>query len=116
MAVIFQLPWKTINKAYRHYLDDETRMQIYFGGSSSGKSWFLAQRCVLDIVRGGRNYLIVRKVAGTVRRSVFNEIVKCINLWKLKDQFDVNKSDLAITCENGYQILFAGLDKQHCRV
>jgi phage terminase large subunit len=41
---------------------------------------------------------------------VFNEIVKCINAWGLKDQYEVNKSDLVITCENGYQILFAGCD------
>lgn len=110
MAVIFQLPWKTINKAYRHYLNDDTRFQIYFGGSSSGKSRFLAQRCVLDLIQGGRNYLIARKVGGTIRRSVFNEIEKTINDWKLKDHFTVNKSDLVITCENGYQALFAGMD------
>lgn len=110
MAVTFQLTWAHINKIYRKYLDDETRTQIFFGGSSSGKSWFLAQRCVLDIIRGGRNYLIVRKVAGTIRRSVFNEVVKCINAWNLKEHFEINKSDLIITCENGYQILFAGCD------
>lgn len=87
-----------------------------FGGSASGKSWFFVQRMVRDVVRGGRNYLVVRKVAGTIRRSVFNEVVKCVNAWNLKDQFDINKSDLVITCGNGYQILFAGLDRQHCRV
>ena len=110
MAVKFQLPWKAINKVYRPFLDDETRLQIMFGGSASGKSWFYVQRMVRDVVKGGRNYLVVRKVAGTIRRSVFNEVAKCINLWNLKDEFDINKSDLIITCSNGYQILFAGLD------
>ena len=110
MAVTFQLPWKAINKVYRPFLDDETRLQIMFGGSASGKSWFYVQRMVRDVVKGGRNYLVVRNVAGTIRRSVFNEVAKCINLWNLKDEFDINKSDLIITCSNGYQILFAGLD------
>lgn len=110
MAVTFQLPWKAINKVYRKFLDDVTRLQIMFGGSASGKSWFFVQRMIRDVVKGGRNYLVVRKVAGTIRRSVFNEVVKCINLWNLKDEFDINKSDLIITCSNGYQILFAGLD------
>ena len=97
MAVTFQLPWKAINKVYRPFLDDETRLQIMFGGSASGKSWFYVQRMVRDVVKGGRNYLVVRKVAGTIRRSVFNEVTKCINLWNLKDEFDINKSDMIIT-------------------
>jgi phage terminase large subunit len=98
------------NDIYYPYLDDETRMQIYFGGSSSGKSYFLAQRCILDMVKGGHNYLIVRKVANTVRRSVYNEITKAISFFKLDKYFESNKSDMVITCYNGYQILFCGLD------
>jgi len=33
-----------------------------------------------------------------------------INEWELENLFQVNKSDMLITCENGYQIIFAGLD------
>ena len=111
MPITLKVPWSIINKAYRKYWTDETRIQIYFGGSASGKSWFLVQRAVYDVNKGGRNYLIVRKVAGTIRRSVFNEVSKCIHSWGMKDDWDINKSDLVITNKiNGYQILFAGLD------
>ena len=102
---------KNLNDAYIPYFQDDTRTQIYFGGSSSGKSKFLAQRCVWDIVCGGRNYLVVRKVAGTIRRSCFNEILKVIEEWNLTRFFQVQQQDMVITNkDNGYQILFAGCD------
>jgi phage terminase large subunit len=71
---------------------------------------FIAQRVIYDMLKGGRNYLIARAVARTVRRSVFNELHKIISAWSLTSLFDTNKSDGIITCQNGYQILFAGLD------
>jgi len=101
-----------LNKIYLKYLKKEKpRLQIFFGGASSGKSVFLAQRCVLDILGSKRNYLIVRKVARTIRSSVFNEITKIINENDLNNYFRINKSEMTVTCTlNKKQILFAGLD------
>jgi len=98
------------NRAYYPYIEAPQRTQIFFGGSSSGKSVFLAQRCVVDILKGGRNYLVCRAVGRTIRRSVYNEIVKVIRDWGLSEIFNINKSELIITCDNGYQIMFSGLD------
>ena len=99
-----------VNDSYIPYLQDETRTQIFFGGSSSGKSFFLSQRTVLDVL-GGRNYLIVRNVAATIRISVYNQIVKTIIDMGLKKEFDIKNGDMTITCRrNNKQILFAGLD------
>ena len=98
------------NPVYRPFLDNDSRTQIYYGGSSSGKSWFLAQRCVIDLMRGGRNYLVCRAVARTIRTSVFAQIERVIREFGLLELFDLNKSDAIITCTNGYQVLFAGLD------
>lgn len=110
MNVNLNISKKVFNDAYYPYLNKETRTQIYFGGSSSGKSYFLAQRTVLDVLANQRNYLICRAVASTLKRSVFNEIVKAISNFKLSKLFLINKTDMTITCINGYQILFAGLD------
>ena len=99
-----------INAAYLPYLHDLTRIQIYYGGASSGKSVFLAQRDVLDVLTGGRNFLICRQVGRTLRGSVVQEINKVITRWGLSALFDINKTDGTITCKNGYQIIFAGLD------
>jgi phage terminase large subunit len=98
------------NDVYIPLLDDMTPTQILFGGSSSGKSVFWAERCVIDMMKGGRNYLICREYANTIASSARNEIVKAINTMGVHELFKVPKSDFTITCINGYQILFFGLD------
>lgn len=101
---------KVFNPVYLPLLQDMSRVQILYGGASSGKSKFKAQQAVIDVLGGGRNYLICRQVARTIRRSVFNEIKKIIADFGVTELFKINKSELLITCVNGYQILFAGLD------
>jgi phage terminase large subunit len=103
-------PQITINDVYEPHLDNFARIQIFYGGSSSGKSVFAAQRAVIDVLQGGRNYLICRAVGRTIRRSVFSEINSAISEAGLNSLFDVNKSEFIITCANGYQFLFTGLD------
>lgn len=98
------------NAAYLPHLDCMARTQILYGGSASGKSVFLAQRTVMDVLRGGRNYLVCRAVARTIKGSVFNEIEKVIGAWGMAAEFSINQTDRVITCKNGYQILFVGLD------
>jgi phage terminase large subunit len=99
-----------VNDVYIPQLDNFARTQIIYGGSSSGKSWFLSERCVIDILAGGRNYLVCRQTARTIRGSVYQQIERVIREAGLLDYFTLNKSDAVITCKNGYQILFAGLD------
>jgi phage terminase large subunit len=106
----YSISKKLFNTAYIPYLQAQQDIQIFFGGSSSGKSYYLAQRCILDVVQSQRNYLICRKVQRTIRKSVYNEIYKTITRFKMNDLFEINKSDGTITCINGNQILFAGLD------
>lgn len=99
-----------VNTAYLPFLQDSTRLQIFFGGSSSGKSYFVAQRVVLDVL-AGRNYLVCRDVARTLRQSVYNQVAKSIDELGLRGHFALTKSEMTITCrKNGRQILFAGLD------
>lgn len=105
-----ELDLSLVNEIYRPYLTEYARTQIYFGGASSGKSVFLAQRAVADMLQGGRNYLVVRQVGRTLRGSVYTEIAKVIIQWDLQGFFTISKSDMLITCANGYQIIFGGLD------
>lgn len=99
-----------VNPVYEPYLDCEAPRQIFFGGSSSGKSVFAAQRCILDVLSKKRNYLIVRNVAKTIRQSFFNELCKAINEMGINSFFNINRTDMVITSVSGYQILSAGLD------
>ena len=110
MQININIDGNVFNPIYRPYLGDNTYTQIFYGGSSSGKSYFLAQRCILDMLNGNHNYLIARKVARTVRKSVFNEICKAISFFKVNKLFRINVSELVITGPNDFQILFVGLD------
>lgn len=102
---------KSFNEVYLPYLEDNTRVQIFFGGASAGKSAFVVgQRTVRDLLKGGRNYLIIRNVARTSSTSTFNQVKQIIDSWNLNKFFRINLSTLTITCINGYQILFEGLD------
>lgn len=110
MNVNVQISKKVFNKVYIPYLENVIRTQIFFGGSSAGKSVFISQRCVIDLLENNRNYLVIRNTANTLRTSVFNEIKKVISNWDLEKLFKINKTEMTITCITGYQILFRGLD------
>jgi len=100
-----------INDVYYDYLTDVTPTQIFFGGASSGKSYFiLAQRTVLDLLNGDRNFLVLMKDDKQNRSTTFNEIVKGIDKMGVRKKFKVMESTMLITCRlNGRQVLFSGL-------
>ena len=105
--------WRGLmNDVYAEHLTAQQPTQVFFGGSSSGKSFaILGQRTVRDIMTGDHNYLICRKTGRTNRTSTFNEIKKCIGRMDLECEFSINKTDLIITHKStGSQILFVGLD------
>lgn len=99
------------NDVYLPELENNAQTQIAYGGASSGKSYFyVAQRTTIDIMKGGRNYLVCRKTKEDIRSSVFEEIEKFIKNWGLEDEFKINQTNMKITCiANGYQISFRGL-------
>ena len=107
----YQPPLTSINTVYRPHVDNPARVQIFYGGASSGKSVFLAQRDILSILSGKRNALVCRQVGRTLRGSVVQEVNRVIKAWGLAERFSVNKSDGTVTCiDNGCQIVFVGLD------
>ena len=98
------------NDIYVPHLENYARTQIFYGGSGSGKSVFLAQRCVYDILKGGRNYLVCRAVGKYIKKSVWQEIKRVIQSWGVEHLFDFQIVQGIIECINGYQIIFTGLD------
>lgn len=109
-----ELDLSVMNDVYLPQLKNMARVQILYGGSSSGKSKFKAQQVVLDVMddarTGGRNWLICRQVGRTIRGSVAQEINRIIAEWGVSQFFSINKTDGTITCVNGYQVIFSGLD------
>ena len=104
------VPAAAFNACYRPFVSAGQRTQIFYGGAGSGKSVFLATRMVLDSLTG-RNTLVVRQVARTLRSSCFAEARKAIARLGLEAHFTANLSQMSLTCaRNGAQMLFMGLD------
>lgn len=101
---------KVFNDKYLPYLDNEDRYLLFYGGGSSGKSYFIVQRWVYKILSRKMNLLVVRQTGNTNRNSTFALFKQVINQWNLSQQFKINESDLRIKCVNGNEVIFSGLD------
>jgi len=106
-----QISKNIFNSVFLPYLWDTTPVQIFFGGASSGKSIFLSDRFVLMNARDGRNILVIRNVAATLRTTCFTEICKSIAKFKLNNIYEISLSTMTITNRlNNSQFIFRGLD------
>ena len=101
---------KVFNDVYLPYLDNTDRYLVFFGGGSSGKSYFIAQRWIYKCLTQKMNLLVVRQTGKSNRDSTFALLVQIIREWNLERLFTINKSNLRIKCQNGNEIIFIGLD------
>jgi phage terminase large subunit len=101
-----------VNGIYEPYLYDNHPLEIFYGGAASGKSHFIAQKILfLGLTEPGHNFLVIRKVADTIRNSVFALFEQAINLMKITDFIKLNKSAFSIDFfKNKNQIICKGLD------
>lgn len=92
--------------------NDQSRYLILVGGGGSGKSIFAGNKIIKRLVGQKRHrFLVIRKVAKTLRESCFAQLVSNINKWNMGSYFRINKSDMNIRClGNGNEILFSGMD------
>jgi len=101
-----------LNRVYKKFMASQNRYTILYGGAGSGKSHVTAQKILIRIISEQKHrILVVRKVARTLRASVFQMFRDLIAHDNLSHYFKINKSDMTIEnlC-NGSQLLFYGLD------
>lgn len=112
MDVNIKISKKVFNDVYIPYLDNKDRYLIFYGGGSSGKSYYIAQRYIYKLLQPTRcNLLVVRQTADTNRRSTFPLLKQVRSNWNLEKYFKVNESDMRIVCTlTGNEVAFAGLD------
>ena len=112
MDVNIRISKKVFNDVYLPYLDNEDRYLVFYGGGSSGKSYFLGERIVYRMLQPVKhNFLVVRQVADTNRKSTFPLLKQVISKWKMWEHFDISESTMRIVCKlTGNEIAFAGLD------
>lgn len=104
------LPAMTNEKFYPLYFD-KNRYLVLWGGAGSGKSVFAAQKLIVrSLAEPGHKLLVVRKVAKTLRHSTFSLLRETISDWNLSNLFNINKTEMEITCLNGNSIIQVGID------
>lgn len=112
MEVNIKISKKVFNDVYLPYLECDDRYLVFYGGGSSGKSYFIAQMLIYRAIKPERfNLLVVRQTGDTNRRSTFPLFKQVISNWNLSKYFKINESDMRIVCKlTGNEIAFAGLD------
>lgn len=112
MNINIKISKKVFNDVYLPYLDNQDRYLLFYGGGSSGKSYFIAQRFIYKLIHPTRcNLLVVRQTGDTNRKSTFPLLKQVISNWNLAKHFKVNESDMRIVCLlTGNEVAFAGLD------
>lgn len=93
---------------------NKCRYEIPWGGAGSGKSHIVARKILYRLLKESHvkhNFLVIRKVDRTIKRSVFALVKNIISIWGLANEFDINLTDKTMVYKpTGSQIMFSGLD------
>lgn len=99
------------NEIYFPLFDNKDRYMVLYGGAGGGKSHFVCQKKLIRTLEEEESrILVIRKVARTLRRSVYQLFQDYISRWGMNRLFKINKADMDIKCVNGNVIYFAGVD------
>lgn len=111
MEINLKLDRRIFNPAYLPYLlDYSNRYEVYYGGAGSGKSHFVFQKIVVKALNQKRKVLVIRKVARTLKDSVFQMTLDTLSKFQLLDRCQINRTTYTIDFPNGSQFLFKGID------
>lgn len=100
-----------LNKAYKSAKTTKLRYRIIYGGAGSGKSHYLHQETIFNMLQDGRyRYLVIRKTGRSIKNSVYAGLQEIINEYDLNKYFKCHKTDMTIECVNGAKLTTSGLD------
>lgn len=92
------------------YLNDATlRFIILYGGSSSGKSFSVAQSVLIQTLQDGENTLVMRKVGASISKTIYEDYKVAASLLGISQYFKFIQNSIKCTY-NGAKIDFSGLD------
>ena len=98
------------NEKFIPLLENQDRYTLLIGGGGSGKSVFAVQKLILKAMKSQRRVLVVRKVATTLRASIFELFLQQLSTFHILSMCKVTTSNLKITLPNASEFLFMGLD------
>ena len=104
---------KVFNEWIFKTLRDYThRIEVYYGGAGSGKSYGATQKVLLKAMNSKRRVLVIRKIQRTIRHSIWSLIITHLKSMGIYEDCIINKSDFEITLPNGSEFIFKGLDDE----
>lgn len=104
---------------WQYTLDPSVRFIVLYGGSSSGKSFSVAQIFSFLAYAEGKNLLVMRKVGASIEKTIYADFRTAISGMVLTDVNTGEEIPLADLCrfkqnsivfDNGAKIDFSGLD------
>lgn len=110
-----QINFKKLNPLGFHLLkllqDITIRLIILFGGSSSGKSYSVAQLILIMTLWDGENTLVMRKVGASISKTIYEDFKVAAKQLGIFSLFKFKDGVRQIVCiPNGAKIDFGGLD------
>lgn len=91
--------------------DITIRFIILFGGSSSGKTYSVAQMVLIFTLWECTNTLVMRKVGASIKDSIYQDFVTAASQLGISKMFKFSDGVKTIKClTNGARIVFKGLD------
>ena len=92
------------------YLNDILiRFIILFGGSSSGKSFSVAQAVLIQTLQDGENTLVMRKVGASISKTIYEDFKVAAKGLRIDGLFKFQQNSIKCLF-NGAKIDFCGLD------
>lgn len=110
-----RINYKKLNPLGFHLLkllqDAAIRLIILYGGSSSGKSYSVAQMVLIMTLWDGENTIVMRKVGATISKTIYEDFKVASKQLGIASLFKFKDVVRQIVClSNGAKIDFGGLD------
>ena len=101
-----------VNEVFVSFFESKHRYAVLLGGAGSGKSIATIQKLILRITTEKKHRILcVRKVARTLRQSIYQGIIDLITAYGISHEFDINVSEMRFKHTlTGNELLLAGLD------
>ena len=116
MAINLEIEdWRTVFNPdfYKRLYNYDAFTEVYFGGAASGKSHGVVQKVIVKSIqpwKHPRKVLWLRKVAATVRDTIWTDVKLGLEAFGLLPYCKINNTNFEITLPNGAIFLFKGMD------
>ena len=95
---------------YESIDDYSKRIEVYYGGAGSGKSFGATQKILLKALKYKRKVLVIRKIQRTIKDSIWSLLISHLHASGYYNACRVNRSDFEIELPNDSVFIFKGLD------